>query len=887
MLQDKDFENQNANQDISFTEINLKDTGDYSERFGREEKEETESAFPFGKIPADDFSADDLYSDSREEDTFPKTEEKPKKEPLMKGIKIELPQTIGLVLTLCWSAVAIQYMIQTNWWQTRFSISPTEFIGFFSGMFLPIILIWLIIGYFEKTSNLKRQVMLLEEYMNKLVNPDKSGSVYTAALTKTLGEQIIALRQTFTDVSQVSQGVSQELKLLIAEFKLLASKVDSDVVFSIRDLTEGVKQMLDSANMASGRAKEAAGFLSEQINTLNTTSERAAVKVSEYAENISGNIDKINAAYEGLDRQKDEMGEVFRQNAALLNATSKSIKASVEESLHTIEDEINIIRKSSDDIINEAAEMSVRLSSKTEDLANVFINQSNILNSSTDEVKKQAETLVASFKNKSGDIIKECENVVQHLKIVEDEISNRCDDTFEMVDRSVAKISGVSKVLDDNSSFISAVTEKACADIEKSAGFMETSLDGAQNSLGALAVKTAEITDAATARCNDIINISDTVCNKISAITDTVCDKISSVSDTAITHTKGLDNSISGMSSAFADLLAIVKSESEKLSDLSALVVSQSRMAETSLIEQQKHISNSAARIEELKGELKLEILDLTKAVSIVDESSTASITRLKENMAGLMGLSDEVISRTTSVSSAISEGTENLDRSSTKALNTVEKIAGTLKQEGDNLAALGDRLEAQTSGLEEKANAISEVIAKTEEYAASKSGIMAENTEKVSAIIQSQADRIDDKMQEIASKTISIEDSLKEQFNAINAAYDEVISKINLISETIGNNADVFSGSVDAAGKASESVAKMFQNVIKETESITQKSMEEARRVSDTMKIILGEVNNATYDSAQELLNAGDAFVKRADMIAKASETAAGKIKAIMTDMK
>ena len=161
MLQDKDFENQNANQDISFTEINLKDTGDYSERFGREE---TESAFPFGKIPADDFSADDLYSDSREEDTFPKTEEKPKKEPLMKGIKIELPQIIGLVLTLCWSAVAIQYMIQTNWWQTRFSISPTEFIGFFSGMFLPIILIWLIIGYFEKTSNLKRQVMLLEKY---------------------------------------------------------------------------------------------------------------------------------------------------------------------------------------------------------------------------------------------------------------------------------------------------------------------------------------------------------------------------------------------------------------------------------------------------------------------------------------------------------------------------------------------------------------------------------------------------------------------------------------------------------------------------------------------------------------------------------------------------
>ena len=885
MAQDKDFENQQENQDISFTEINLKDNTEFEEDFG---KDTTNRAFPLGKIPADDFSPDNLYSaESQSEISLDIPEQKTSKFSISKYFNTDIPHIIGIVVTLAWSVIAVQYIFRTNWWQTRFSVSPVEFIGFFSGMFLPVILVWLIIGYFEKTSNLKRQVTLLEEYMNKLVNPDKSGSVYTAALTKTLSEQIVALRQTFTDVSQVSQGVSQELKLLIAEFKLLASKVDSDVVFSIRDLTEGVKQMLDAANMASGRAKEAAGFLSDQINTLYTTSERAAIKASEYAADISGNIEKIGAAYDGLDSRKEEMSEVFRQNAALLNATSESIKNRIEESLHTIESEINIIRKSSDDVINSANEVSEKLSAKTDDLVSIFVNQGNILDSSAEEVKRKAELLVSSFKDRSGDITKECENVVQNLKVVQDEIAARCDDAFAMVDRSVAKISGVSKVLDDNSSFISAVTEKACADIEKSAEFMEGSLNGAQNSLGALAVKTEEITDAATARCNDIISISDKVCDKIASITDTVCDKISSVSDAAITHTKGLDNSISGMSDAFADLLAIVKSESEKLSDLSALVVSQSRMAENSLIEQQKHISNSAARIEELKGELKLEILDLTKAVSIVDESSSASITRLKESMAGLMGLSDEVISRTASVSTAISASTENLDISSSKALSTVERIAGTLKQEGDNLAALGDRLEAQTSGLEEKAAIISDVVVKTEEYAASKSGLIAENTEKVGAIIQSQADKLDGTIHEMAIKANSVEESLKEQLNAVNAAYDEVIGKINLISDTIGKNADVFAGSVDSAGKVSESIANMFRDVIRETENVTQKSMEEARRVSDTMKIILGEVNNASYDSAQELLNAGDAFVKRADMIAKASETAAGKIKAIMTDMK
>lgn len=912
MVQDKDLDNRNTTQDISFTEINLKDSREGNGRFDKfddEEgkdaisypkvsnrfdvnekiyasKEEEDRSFPFGDMP-NDFGADDLYSAPQRIHSNGEGTPKNESSSWTENLKLEKNQIVGLLLTICWVAIALQYIINTNWWNTRFSISPAEFIGFFASMFLPVILIWLIIGYFEKTSNLKRQVQLLEKYMNKLVNPDESGSVYTAALTKTLSEQVIALRQTFTDVNQASQNISQELKLLIAEFKLLASKVDSDVVFSIRDLTEDVKQMLDSANMASGRAKEAASFLSEQINTLNTTSEKAAVKVSEYAESISDNIEKINAAYEGLDRQKEEMSEVFRQNTALLHATSENIKSSVEDSLHTIESEINIIRKSSDDIINEAAEMALKLSSKTEDLTDMFVKQGNIIDASTDEVRKKADILVSSFKERSGDICEECEKIIQHLKMIGDEITSRSDDTFATVDRSVAKIASVSTVLEDNSSFVTVVSEKACADIENSAKFMSNTLNEAQNSLGALAARTAEITDAATARCNDIINISDTVCDRISMVTNTVCEKISSVSDAAITHTKGLDNSISGMSSAFADLLAIVKTESEKLSDLSSLVVSQSRMAETSLIEQQKHISNSAARIEELKGELKLEILDLTKAVSIVDESSSASIARLKESMAGLMGLSDEVISRTTSVSSAISEGTENLDRSSTKALNTVEKIAGTLKQEGDKLTALGDRLESQTSGLEEKAVSIAEIIAKTEDYTVNKSGLMMENAEQTASILQNRAEKLDEKIAEIAQKIREVEEGLDNQVNSVLNSYNNVLEKVNMVSDTIGSNANAFSDSVEGAGKATESIAQMFHDIIRETENLSQRSLEEARRVSDKMKIILGEVNNTTYDSAQELLNAGEAFVKRADMIAKASETAAGKIKAIMTDMK
>ncbi len=883
MAQDEDFENQNAAQSMYFTEINLKDSVRRSS--DNVEKEDIEDTSLFEKISGEEFRANALHIENSRNKNFSflnKIKLLPAK---IKSLKPAY--TTGVILSLLWTIAAIYYLVGTDWWQKQFSVSPTEFVGVVAAMFSPIALLWLVIGYFEKNSDLRKQVSMLEKYMNKLVNPDDSDSAYTEALTKTLSEQVINLKQTFADVNQVSQGVSKELKMLIAEFKLLASKVDSDVVFSIKDLTEGVKQMLDSANMASGRAKEAAAFLSEQINILNTTSEKAVVMVADHAASISENIGVINSAYEGLDKQKEEMVEVFRQNAALLNATSEHIKNRVEESIHTVEGEIDLIRKSSDSILNEAAGMALKLSNKTEDLANVFISQSNILDASTNEVKNKAEILVSSFSDKTKGIIEECENAVRHLNIVGKEISEQCDGTFDMVDRSVAKISGITKVLDDNSSFVSAVTEKACADIEKSSSFMENSLDKAQNSLGLLAVKTAEITDAATQRCQDILGISDAVCGKVSEVTDTVCDKISAVSNTAITHTKNLDNSISGMSSAFAELLAIVKSESEKLSDLSALVVSQSRMAEASLIEQQKHISNSAARIEELKGELKLEILDLTKAVSIVDESSTASIGRLKDNMAGLMGLSDEVISKTTYVSSAISEGTENLDRSSAKALNTVEKIAGALKQEGDKLAFLGDRLEVQTTGLEKQANAISDAVEKTENYAASKSRMIMESTEKAGAILQSQADIFSDRMKDLEKRTNTVENALKKQLEIVNAAYDEIIGKINVISDTIGNNADAFAGSVESAGKASESIAKMFQDVIKETENVTQRSIEEAKTVSDKMKIVLGEVNNAAYDSAQELLNAGDVFVKRADMMAKASESAAGKIKAIMEEMK
>ena len=143
-----------------------------------------------------------------------KNEEIMKDSPFSTPINLDLPETkaespwwgkklnlFALALTVLWGYIATDYFVTAGWWSNRFEMSPPEFVGFISGMVLPIVIIWLLVAYFERGMQFERESKMLRAYMNQLIYPTEEGAMYTKSLTDALRLHIKEFRSVFAQMT--------------------------------------------------------------------------------------------------------------------------------------------------------------------------------------------------------------------------------------------------------------------------------------------------------------------------------------------------------------------------------------------------------------------------------------------------------------------------------------------------------------------------------------------------------------------------------------------------------------------------------------------------------------------------------------------------------------
>ncbi len=79
--------------------------------------------------------------------------------------------TIAGIISAIWIFYAVQYLVTSGWWSNRFAMSPPEFVGFISGMVLPLVLIWLMVAYIDRARQFQKDSQILQKYMEQLVSP--------------------------------------------------------------------------------------------------------------------------------------------------------------------------------------------------------------------------------------------------------------------------------------------------------------------------------------------------------------------------------------------------------------------------------------------------------------------------------------------------------------------------------------------------------------------------------------------------------------------------------------------------------------------------------------------------------------------------------------------
>ena len=869
----------------SFTEIKLKNKKKHKSKY-------EPLALGLGDVPQSDFTGENpppealfarpLDTDAPDVDTSFEDKETP-------WFK-DIPTLVATFLTAFWVFVAVQYFVRTGWWDNRFATSPAEFVGFISGMFLPIVIIWLLIAYLKRTARFERESKAFRAYMSQLIYPTNEGAAYTKSLTEALKSEVSDLRQTFETINNASLIISSELQARISEMQRLAAKVDGEILFSIKDLTGNVEKLLSSADSASVRAKEASALLSDQVITLNEASEEAGARVTGFGESLKSSISGIDE----LSGKIEEKGNLITNTVALL------------------EKKISAVNENTEEIVKASVVMAEDLSAKTSELTELFRSHETELAARTEAVSAEVASLTTSFKKQGTIISDEGSRISERLKLLSDDITVKASEVFTLADNSFARIGDVAELIKTNTALVSSASQKASSDMLEVAGALDKTFASVAASADSVTDKTAAFVEEVKMKCGQIGEVSDAVCANISAI-----------ADTASGNTLALKQTIEGVAEGFDALITTVKSESSKLEELSAIVVAQSRLAESSLAEQQRHISASAARIEEVKGELRKEVEELTGAAAFIDENTASAVSKLHSNMEELIAIADSVISRTDKVSEAIAKGTATLDTSSNAALATVTKVATVLKAEGDSMENMSAVLERQasvletmtsdtetkigalTNGFEERAEYLADLLSKAEIFIEGKSKKMLGNIDAARELIQKHTELIDADMDKISTKVSKIEKGFDSQFNLITSAYDEVLAKIDRAVAMVKESEAEFNETGDRtsikAAKVLEHIGSLSKNAIDRTEAIAtimeqisseietlaSKSSDKIEDAALKIRHIFGEVSEGTGAATEEVLAAGEAFIRRAEMITKASNDAAQKLKVLISELK
>jgi len=871
----------------SFTEINLKDKKKHKGKYeplplglGAAQESDFDGETP---PPAALFARPlDLGTGTSDVDTSFEDKETP-------WFK-DIPTLVATFLTAFWVFVAVQYFVRTGWWDNRFATSPAEFVGFISGMFLPIVIIWLLIAYLKRTARFERESRAFRAYMSQLIYPTNEGAAYTKSLTEALKAEVSDLRQTFETINNASLIISSELQARISEMQKLAAKIDGEILFSIKDLTGNVEKLLSSADSASVRAKEASALLSDQVITLNEASEEAGARVTGFGESLKSSISGIDE----LSGKIEEKGNLITNTVALL------------------EKKISAVNENTEEMVKASVIMAEDLSAKTSELTELFRSHENELAIRTEAVSAEAASLATSFKKQGTIISDEGSRISERLKLLSEDITVKASEVFTLADNSFARIGDVAELIKTNTALVSSASQKASNDMLEVAGALDKTFASVAASADSVTDKTAAFVEEVKMKCG-----------QIGEVTDTVCANIAAVAETAAGNTLALKQTIEGVAEGFDALITTVKSESGKLEELSAIVVAQSRLAESSLAEQQRHISASAARIEEVKGELRKEVEELTGAASFIDENTASAISKLHSNMEELISIADSVISRTDEVSEAIAKGTATLDTSSNAALATVTKVATVLKAEGDSMENMSSMLEKQagilenmtiaaetkigtlTEGFEARAEYLADLLSKAEAFIEGKSKKMLGNIDAARELIQKHSELIDADMDKIAAKVSKIEKGFDSQFNLITGAYDEVLAKIDkavaMVKESEAEFNEIGDRTSIKAAKVLEHIGSLSKNAIDRTEAIStimeqisseietlaSKSSDKIEDAALKIRRIFGEVSEGTGAATEEVLAAGEAFIRRAEMITKASDTAAQKLKVLISELK
>lgn len=501
---------------------------------------------------------------------------------------------------LLWIVGISYYIDHFIGWNSIFAIEPADFGFFVLSVTVPLLLLWFILAYIERSSSLDANAELFQNYIENLLYPDETASKQARALAATLQEQIHLLQKENKTVIEQSAKIKTDVDARLAELSNILQLLDSYSAKTLTDLNDGVKALADKCSYITDKTtntvyniRESSAEIAENASLFLSRINPLLDEISALSSNVKNSIadNKINLTE--VKNQLEQSAEISQAHIDNMLAKTAENTLRIEQSFYKTSEEYEALYKRMDTSISS-------LEGRVEEQKRLISTQTKVLDHNSELLDNK---LSKYGKIISQEIDKLVKNSVELEKITKKQIN-----TLKNVNMETGKaIHGIGDVFDEKRSEL----ERRC----------EYAVNSMQNVIIAINKETDKLisfTNLTQAKNYDLQNITETIVDKIGDISGKLALKTDALKDKAV---EVIDK--------FTEASELITRSTDKINMSSNLVVTNGKQGVKLLEEQNFYINNAMTNMDLVKEKLDKLRQDIKKSA----EEVTATLANYEKQI--------------------------------------------------------------------------------------------------------------------------------------------------------------------------------------------------------------------------------------------------------------
>ncbi len=305
---------------------------------------------------------------------------------------------ISALFSFFWILFILNYLTDSAWWQNRLDLSPAELVGGLGGLALPMIVVWLVCAYFDRTDKLAEESKVLRAYLNELVYPTPEGAVYTKTLTEALRAQIQEFKAISIELNKQTETVRGDLKKWVQDLGLIIRHVDTKTVGSARQIAEHIKTLAEMTAAANQQADKSSTLFSEQASILARVTEGTVQTTSGLAQTLENNATQMRLLMQEINDVNGRIAQSVQQ--------SDGVMTSLAQNSSKIEDSIKLYEAS-------ARQQNARLFGNLEKVLSVFRAHGDLLEQEVNRTASRLTAVENTLKEQVSSLFRMADNAIQ------------------------------------------------------------------------------------------------------------------------------------------------------------------------------------------------------------------------------------------------------------------------------------------------------------------------------------------------------------------------------------------------------------------------------------------------------------------------------------------